>query len=191
MGVERITSFATSNEERLSIRDILIFSLIIFDLLLGDVPRISFAMYALLFYSWQRERVEKEEKRLAEKMKRKSDEWTITLVVLLCLVGYVVSLGLQYPSVSLLELSIYGFSTIVCIRGLTLIYAMHQQQHDLKPILPLRKDGFDLGRGSSQDELFFYIDAAIDEETAEADQQSDVDAHHERGEKRPDQNRRA
>ena len=108
----------------------LFLGLIIFDLLLGDVPRISFAMYGVFFYSWQRERVEKEEKRLAEKMKRKSDEWTITLVVLLCLVGYVVSLGLQYPSVSLLELSIYGFSTIFCIRALTLIYAMHQQQYD-------------------------------------------------------------
>ncbi|WP_214812790.1 hypothetical protein [Exiguobacterium sp. s181] len=108
----------------------LFLGLIIFDLLLGDVPRTSFAMYALLFYFWQRERVEKEEKGLAEKMKRKSDEWTITLVVLLCLVGYVVSLALQYPSVSLLELSIYGFSTIFCIRALTLIYAMHQQQLD-------------------------------------------------------------
>ncbi|MGA9467267.1 MAG: hypothetical protein WBV10_06535 [Exiguobacterium marinum] len=108
----------------------LFLGLIIFDLLLGDVPRIPFAMYALLFYFWQRERVEKEEKGLAEKMKRKSDEWTITLVVLLCLVGYAASLGLQYPSVSLLELSIYGFSTIFCIRALTLIYAMHQQQID-------------------------------------------------------------
>ncbi|WP_214758590.1 hypothetical protein [Exiguobacterium sp. s123] len=108
----------------------LFLGLIIFDLLLGDVPKTSFAMYAVFFYFWQRERVEKEEKRLAEKMKRKSDEWTITLVVLLCLVGYVLSLGLQYPSVSLLELSIYGFSTIFCIRALTLIYAMHQQQLD-------------------------------------------------------------
>ncbi|MBR3215632.1 MAG: hypothetical protein IKF69_04190 [Exiguobacterium sp.] len=108
----------------------LFLGLIIFDLLLGDVPRTSFAMYALLFYFWQRERVEKEEKGLAEKMKRKSDEWTITVVVFLCLVGYVLSFGLQYPSVSLLELSIYGFSTIFCIRALTLIYAMHQQQLD-------------------------------------------------------------
>ena len=78
----------------------------------------------------QQESVEKEEKGLAEKMKRKSDEWTITFVVFLCLVGYVLSFGLQYPSVSLLELSIYGFSTIFCIRALTLIYAMHQQQLD-------------------------------------------------------------
>ena len=108
----------------------LFLGLIIFDLLLGDVPRISFAMYALFFYFWQRERVEKEDKALAEKMKQRSNEWTITLVVLLCLVGYVLSLGLQYPSVSLLELSIYGFSTIFCIRALTLIYAMHQQQLD-------------------------------------------------------------
>lgn len=108
----------------------LFLGLIIFDLLLGDVPRISFAMYALFFYFWQRERVEKEEKGLAEKMKQQSNEWTLTLVVLLCLVGYVVSLGLQYPSVSLLELSIYFFSTIFCIRALTLIYAMHQQQLD-------------------------------------------------------------
>ena len=108
----------------------LFLGLIIFDLLLGDVPRTSFAMYALLFYFWQRERVEKEEKGLAEKMKRKSDEWTITFVVFIFFVGYVLSLGLQYPSVSLLELSIYGFSTIFCIRALTLIYAMHQQQLD-------------------------------------------------------------
>ena len=108
----------------------LFLGLIIFDLLLGDVPRISFAMYALFFYFWQRERVEKEEKGLAEKMMQQSNEWTLTLVVLLCLVGYVVSLGLQYPSVSLLELSIYFFSTIFCIRAVTLIYAMHQQQLD-------------------------------------------------------------
>lgn len=108
----------------------LFLGLIIFDLLLGDVPRISFAMYALFFYFWQRERVEKEDKALAEKMKQRSNEWTITLVILLCLVGYVVSLGLQEPSISLLELSIYGFSTIFCIRALTLIYAMHEEQLD-------------------------------------------------------------
>ncbi|WP_214697038.1 hypothetical protein [Exiguobacterium sp. s160] len=108
----------------------LFLGLIIFDLLLGDVPRISFAMYALFFYFWQRERVEKEDKALAEKIKRKSDEWTITLVILLCFVGYAVSLGLQEPSISLLELSIYGFSTIFCIRALTLIYAMHEEQLD-------------------------------------------------------------
>ncbi|WP_214761432.1 hypothetical protein [Exiguobacterium sp. s129] len=108
----------------------LFLGLIIFDLLLGDVPRISFAMYALFFYFWQRERVEKEDKALAEKIKRKSDEWTITLVILLCFVGYAVSLGLQEPSISLLELSIYGFSTIFCIRALTLIYAMHEEELD-------------------------------------------------------------
>ncbi|MDA5561795.1 hypothetical protein PJK55_13725 [Exiguobacterium sp. MMG028] len=108
----------------------LFLGLIIFDLLLGDVPRISFAMYALFFYFWQRERVEKEDKALAEKMKQRSNEWTITLVILLCFVGYAVSLGLQEPSISLLELSIYGFSTIFCIRALTLIYAMHQEQLD-------------------------------------------------------------
>lgn len=108
----------------------LFLGLIIFDLLLGDVPRISFAMYAVFFYFWQRERVEKEDKALAEQMKRRSNEWTITLVILLCFVGYAVSLGLQEPSISLLELSIYGFSTIFCIRALTLIYAMHQEQLD-------------------------------------------------------------
>ncbi|WP_337874772.1 hypothetical protein [Exiguobacterium sp.] len=108
----------------------LFLGLIIFDLLLGDVPRISFAMYALFFYFWQRERVEKEDKALAEKMKQRSNEWTITLVILLCFVGYAVSLGLQEPSISLLELSIYGFSTIFCIRALTLIYAMHQEHLD-------------------------------------------------------------
>lgn len=108
----------------------LFLGLIIFDLLLGDVPRISFAMYALFFYFWQRERVEKEDKALAEKMKQRSNEWTITLVILLCFGGYVVSLGLQEPSISLLELSIYGFSTIFCIRALTLIYAMHEEQLD-------------------------------------------------------------
>ncbi|WP_214876720.1 hypothetical protein [Exiguobacterium sp. CH10] len=108
----------------------LFLGLIIFDLLLGDVPRISFAMYALFFYFWQRERVEKEDKALAEQMKQRSNEWTITLVILLCFVGYAVSLGLQEPSISLLELSIYGFSTIFCIRALTLIYAMHQEQLD-------------------------------------------------------------
>ncbi len=113
-----------TNQDALKLGMFIMLGLTIMDVLSGNVPDMTLALAATLFYAWRRDIAAALGEEASRAIGRKSSELTLRAVVVALMIGLFVSFFMDTLTYSLEALMYYGLAFVFGLKGIGLWFFM-------------------------------------------------------------------